>query len=67
MNMQETGTIAGKVWSALNTEPGQSLAKLVKATGAKREEVAAAIGWLQREDKLALESDPRGNAQFSLK
>ena len=61
--MQDTGLTAGKVWQALNAEQGQ----LVKATGAKRDEVAAAIGWLQREDKLTIENDPRGNALFSLK
>ena len=65
--MQDTGTIAGKIWKVLESEPGQSLSKLVKATGTKRDETAAAIGWLQREDKLTVESDPRGNAQFSLK
>lgn len=65
--MNETGTIAGKVWQALKAESNQSIAKLVKNSGAKRDEVAAAIGWLQREDKLTVTTDPRGNPLFSLK
>lgn len=65
--MKNTGTIAGKVWQALQAESAQSLSKLVKVSGEKRDDVAAAIGWLQREEKLAVESDPRGNLLFSLK
>ncbi|MCF7798224.1 MAG: winged helix-turn-helix domain-containing protein [Lentisphaeria bacterium] len=65
--MNETGTIAGQVWQALKAESDQSLTKLVKKTGAKRDELAAAIGWLQREDKLIVATDPRGNPLFSLK
>ncbi|OIO56293.1 MAG: hypothetical protein AUJ47_13195 [Candidatus Marinimicrobia bacterium CG1_02_48_14] len=65
--MKDIGTIAGMIWRALQAEPGQSLTKLMKATGAKRDDVAAAIGWLQREEKLTVESDSRGNLLFSLK
>jgi hypothetical protein len=48
----EIGHVAGDVWAALVKEDELTLAALKKAVKAPPDLVAAAIGWLAREDKL---------------
>ena len=53
------GFNAGVVWEALNQNGPSNIRNLVKATSLSREEVNAALGWLGREDKIALEQKGR--------
>lgn len=59
------GDKAGIVWRALNQNGPGTIADLAKATGLRREEIYSALGWLGRENKIAVEK--RGRAMvFSL-
>lgn len=57
------GECAGVVWSCLNDQGPQSLAKLKKSVDAPADMVLAAIGWLAREGKLTFET---GGKQVTL-
>ena len=50
--MIDIGNTAGRIWESLKGNEGMSVPALVKATGAKRDSVLMAIGWLLREDKI---------------
>jgi hypothetical protein len=50
------GDCAGAVWSCLNDNGPQPLAKLKKSIDAPSDLVLAAVGWLAREGKLSFES-----------
>jgi len=59
------GTKAGIVWQALNKNGPSTIDGIVKSTGMRRELVYGALGWLGRENKIAIER--RGRAMvFSL-
>ena len=58
--VQQVGETAGEVWQALDENGPLSVAKLSKLTGAPRDVVLMAIGWLAREDKIELEEGNRG-------
>ncbi|HOT06932.1 MAG: hypothetical protein A4E45_00125 [Methanosaeta sp. PtaB.Bin039] len=59
------GEKAGIVWEALNQNGPSTIDGIVKATGLRRELVYGALGWLGRENKIAVER--RGRAMvFSL-
>jgi hypothetical protein len=51
----QIGNTAGLVWTQLTENGPMSMAKLVKAVGEPRDSVMQALGWLAREDKLAIE------------
>lgn len=51
MTVEEIGTYAGAVWTAL-AEGASTLKEVKKATKLKEKEIYAAIGWLAREGKL---------------
>jgi hypothetical protein len=51
---------AGTVWEALNQNGPSSIDNIVKATSLRRELVYGALGWLGRENKIAVEK--RGRA-----
>jgi hypothetical protein len=55
----QIGETAGVVWHYLNDHGTTSLAKLVKELEPQRDLVMQAVGWLAREDKLALEDEGR--------
>lgn len=60
MNEKRIGEAAGIVWKHLSeSESPLTLAALKKSSGLKADEVAAAIGWLAREGKLAFETERR--------
>jgi len=48
----EIGRVAGDIWGLLVRDGGLSLAAIKKSVKAPPDVVAAAIGWLAREDKL---------------
>lgn len=61
MNVETIGTWAGLVWNALNDAEGALEMKgIKKATKLKEKEIFAAIGWLARESKVAVESSEDG-------
>ena len=49
------GETAGAVWRTLDEHGPLSMAKLVKEVGAPRDLVMQALGWLAREDKIAID------------
>ena len=51
----QIGESAGVVWRTLAAKGPLSFAQLVKASGAPRDSVMLALGWLAREDKLEFE------------
>ena len=58
MNTEVIGTYAGTVWVALNGADALGVKQLKKITKLKDKEVFAALGWLAREGKISLASDP---------
>lgn len=60
------GAKAGLVWDVLNANGPSTITEIMKATSLRREEVYGALGWLGRENKIAVEM--RGRARvFSLR
>jgi hypothetical protein len=57
--VMQIGEVAGRVWTALSENGPVSLAKLVKMVGEQRDTVMQAVGWLAREDKIAIEDQGR--------
>ncbi len=53
------GIAAGKIWKFLNKNGPASSTKICSATGISKNEVQRAIGWLAREEKIALEQKGR--------
>ena len=53
---EKIGINAGKLWASLSTNANQTLASLERTTELKRDEVLLALGWLFKEDKVALET-----------
>ncbi|MBP5681528.1 MAG: winged helix-turn-helix domain-containing protein [Bacteroidales bacterium] len=49
------GNNAGLVWTALSANNGQTGKGLKKATKLKDKDLFAALGWLAREGKIAIE------------
>ena len=64
MNKEHIGENAGIVWRALHNNM-LSWEELVKATGLNPLELAGAIGWLAREDKIRF-SPERGIMYFEV-
>jgi hypothetical protein len=58
--VQLIGETAGVVWNTLSEEGTMSLAKLCRAVDSPRDVVMQAVGWLAREDKVAIEEGTRG-------
>jgi len=49
------GDAAGKIWQYLNQNGATSVTKVTTETGINKNDVQRAIGWLLKEDKLAIE------------
>ena len=64
MNPEVIGTNAGSVWVALNTADALGIKQIKKITKLKDKEVFAAIGWLAREGKIAIDVDPEDEKEF---
>jgi Winged helix-turn-helix domain (DUF2582) len=60
LSVEDIGAVAGDVWRLLVKNDGQTLAAMQESFVVPTELVAAAVGWLAREDKLRFEN--RGNA-----
>lgn len=57
MNVENIGTWAGLVWTALSEADVLGVKQLKKITKLKDKEVFAALGWLARENKITLQPD----------
>lgn len=65
MNAEAIGTWAGLVWTALNDKDVVvGLKQLKKETKLKDKEVFAAIGWLAREGKVDVQTNPEDEKDF---
>ena len=53
---EKIGINAGKLQASLSTNANQTLASLERTTELKRDEVLLALGWLFKEDKVAIET-----------
>jgi hypothetical protein len=49
------GEAAGKVWTYLDKNGPASVSKITTETGLNKNDIQRAIGWLLKEDKLAIE------------
>ncbi|WP_020564688.1 winged helix-turn-helix domain-containing protein [Methylosarcina fibrata] len=49
------GEAAGKVWTYLDKNGPSSVSKVTNETGLNKNDIQRAIGWLLKEDKLAIE------------
>jgi len=65
--LDQIGDTAGQVWHYLNEQGPRSLTQLVKDVDAPRDVTMQAIGWLAREDKLAIDEDSRGRKTLYLR
>ena len=64
---ENAGLLAGAMWTALNENGAQNAKDLKKAAKIKTDkELYLALGWLLREDKLAISGDEKDPA-FALK
>lgn len=64
MNVELIGTNAGLVWQALSEAQTLGVKQLKKATKLKDKEVFAALGWLARENKIVIDTDPADEKEF---
>jgi len=59
LSTHDIGLVAGEIWGFLAEKEPQTLAAIKKGVTAPADVVAAAIGWLAREDKLEFTSSGR--------
>lgn len=62
MNVEQIGTYAGQLWSALNEADALGVKQIKKMTKLKDRELYAALGWLAREGKVNIlpsDEDPK--------
>lgn len=57
--VEQIGEIAGAIWRHLDANGPQKITTLVKEIEAPRDVVMQALGWLAREDKIAIEEESR--------
>lgn len=64
MNTETIGMYAGSVWVALNNADALGVKQIKKMTKLKDKEVYAALGWLAREGKIEIASDPEDEKEL---
>lgn len=64
MNVTVIGENAGLVYQALTTADALGVKQIKKISKLKDKEVYAAIGWLAREGKVNLDSDPQDEKEI---
>ena len=60
--IDQIGETAGKVWHLLNKSGPLSVTKIGDEIGGARDVALAAIGWLAREGKIAIEEKGRSKS-----
>ena len=64
MTVDLIGTNAGLVWQALTTADALGMKQLKKVTKLKDKEVYTALGWLAREGKVNIDTDPEDEKEL---
>ena len=64
MTVDVIGTNAGAVWQALATADALGVKQIKKVTKLKDKEVFAALGWLAREGKVNIDTDPEDEKEL---
>lgn len=59
LSTHDIGLVAGEIWGFLAEKDPQTLAAIKRAVTAPADVIAAAIGWLAREDKLEFTTSGR--------
>src|SRR5262245_37103813 len=59
LSNHDIGLVDGEIWGSLADKEAQTLAAIKKSVAAPPDVVAAAIGWLAREDKLEFTTSGR--------
>ena len=57
--VDQIGEVAGHIWHLLNQQGSLSLTRIVRDVDAPRDVIMQAIGWLAREEKIAIEEEAR--------
>lgn len=57
--LDQIGDTAGAVWRYLDTNGPTKMTVLVKEVDAPRDTLMQALGWLAREDKIAIDEESR--------
>ena len=57
--IEKIGTNAGKVWTQIDKAGRQNVKEVKKSTKLTEKDLYAAIGWLAREGKIALEEEEK--------
>jgi hypothetical protein len=57
--IEQIGETAGAVWRHLEAHGPQKVTALVKELDVPRDTLMQALGWLAREDKIAIEEEAR--------
>jgi hypothetical protein len=58
-DVAQIGETAGVIWHLLDEKGPLSMAQVVKQSGEARDVVMMALGWLAREDKIAIDNESR--------
>lgn len=64
MNTDTIGVNAGTVWQVLNEAEAMDLKQLKKVAKLKEKEAFAALGWLAREGKITIDTDPEDPKEY---
>lgn len=64
MNVEVIGKNAGLIWQALAAADAMGIKQLKKVTKLKDKETFAALGWLAREGKIAINVDDEDEKEF---
>lgn len=64
MNTDTIGANAGQLWEALSTAEALGIKQIKKITKLKKEEIFAALGWLAREGKVNIATDPEDEKEL---
>lgn len=64
--IEQIGTIAGRIWQYLGENGQATTSKLSQELGESDRTILMSIGWLAREDKLAVSTQGR-STYFALK
>ncbi len=69
MLQEKAGNIAGLIWNALSENNGQTFKQIKKSTKLAEKDFNLGVGWLLREDKLAVSEsgDEKDPFVYSLK
>ena len=65
--VDQIGDTAGLIWHHLHENGPRTLTQLAKEIDAPRDVIMQALGWLAREDKLAIDEEGRNKKVVALR